>query len=419
MDALASLVAQYDSDEEEERKEAPRRADAASTNRKRNHNEDTDGNKDSDDANDRAERRRAKKLKKLAKRAGSTSSPSPSPSPLPPLPQPFDPAHFSPPPLTPALPSPPPACIDHSRHGGRVRGFAHVDGRWATHIHIPIRLDSSSAREQFEALTNAALEHYGGATDDAAAESTQSDTRWQRMQSLESTTSAPGTSTAATADSLHISLSRTFVLLQPQIAPFVQQLRDVVQEVVKVHHRHSTAEESACSPPHHLPLLFRSWKMYDNDTRTRQFVALRLYPDGDADGSDKIAGVDHSPLAPSLVSRCVASHALLRRLLTRVDRLLREWGAPTYYEEAELHTTIAWRLAAHAHTTNDEPPDASKTPTPTATCADASIQAATAHKQLSSTACLMAPQSLAAASHLRCTIGKRHYDMPLMHQPNA
>ena len=101
----------------------------------------------------------------------------------------------------------------------------------------------------------------------------------------------------------HVSLSRTFVLRRPQIAPFGEALRKVLHGCSVV--------RAECDTLHQLP----------NDTSTRHFAAVGL-------------------------RRGTAGHGAACRLVDAVDAVLARFGAPPFYAERRLHFSVAWSLDA-------------------------------------------------------------------------
>ncbi|XP_077165905.1 U6 snRNA phosphodiesterase 1 isoform X1 [Paroedura picta] len=113
---------------------------------------------------------------------------------------------------------------DRSKHGGRVRTFAHERGNWATYIYVPYE-----AQEDFLDLLQLLLAHAHTyvASLTAAAE-------------------------------FHISLSQSVVLRHHWINPFVQSLKEHL----------SSFQRFVCRAD--------QVKIYTNDTKTRTFVGLEI-----------------------------------------------------------------------------------------------------------------------------------------------
>jgi hypothetical protein len=132
-----------------------------------------------------------------------------------------------PPTIPPPLPPPPllePMCAS-TAEDGRVRQFAHVDGQFAVHVYLPVRLDPRPAADLRQCL---------------------------RLLEAEGAHAVP-------QEELHVSLSRTFTLGRPQLEGFDDALRRALRQCATVHAPlDSTVVELT------------------NDTRTRFFAAMEL-----------------------------------------------------------------------------------------------------------------------------------------------
>ncbi|XP_048371721.1 U6 snRNA phosphodiesterase 1 isoform X2 [Sphaerodactylus townsendi] len=113
---------------------------------------------------------------------------------------------------------------DCSKHGGRVRTFAHERGNWATHIYVPY-----DAQEDFLDL----------------------------LQILHAHAQTHVASLTAAAE-FHISLSQSVILRHHWINPFVQSLKERLSSF----HRFICRADQV--------------KIYTNDTKTRTFVGLEV-----------------------------------------------------------------------------------------------------------------------------------------------
>jgi hypothetical protein len=221
----------------------------------------------------------------------------------------------------PSSQSPPPAAS--SSHDGRVRSFEHVEGNWATHIFVPLKLTNA---EEFHRATQVEL-------DRLAEEATP----WHRFTQSPSDSVAP----ISASSCLHISLSRTVVLRTETIKPFVVELQSAITEVLK--RTPSRAGDAS------LRLNFRGVKEYHNDERTRRFAAMMVQMNADGDSAGDT--IDASNAASSSIA---SAPALLLRLIQSIDRVLCSWGQPMYYDPPELHASFAWRLASAAAASTPE-----------------------------------------------------------------
>ena len=164
-------------------------------------------------------------------------------------------------------PLPPPPLdndADDTADAALVRQFPHVDGNFAAHVFMTV----------------------------APAPALQ--------QAIDRAVAALGVHRLA---EYHVSLSRTFVLRRPQIAPFGEALRKAL--------RGCAAVRAECDALHQLP----------NDTSTRHFAAVGL-------------------------RRGTAGHGAACRLVDAVDAVLARYDAPPFYAERRLHFSVAWSLDA-------------------------------------------------------------------------
>ena len=161
---------------------------------------------------------------------------------------------------------PPPLDADDAADTALVRQFPHVDGNFAAHVFLTV----------------------------APAPALQ--------QAIDRAVAALGADVHGLAE-YHVSLSRTFVLRRPQIAPFGEALRKAL--------RGCAAVRAECDALHQLP----------NDTSTRHFAAVGL-------------------------RRGTAGHGAACRLVDAVDAVLARYDAPPFYAERRLHFSVAWSLDA-------------------------------------------------------------------------
>ncbi|KAM9374301.1 U6 snRNA phosphodiesterase 1 [Phaethornis superciliosus] len=113
---------------------------------------------------------------------------------------------------------------DSSRHGGRVRGFPHERGNWATHVYLPV-----TAQEEFLELLELLL---------------------SRARTY--------VSSLAAMEEFHLSLSQCVVLRYHWIQPFVRSLRE---HLASFHRFFSVADQV---------------KVYTNQNKTRTFIGLEV-----------------------------------------------------------------------------------------------------------------------------------------------
>ncbi|XP_053843638.1 U6 snRNA phosphodiesterase 1 [Vidua macroura] len=113
---------------------------------------------------------------------------------------------------------------DSSRHGGRVRGFPHERGNWATHVYLPY-IAQEEFLELLELLVSRARTY---------------------VPSL------------AAMEEFHLSLSQCVVLRYHWIEPFVRSLR----ERLAAYHRFFCVADQV--------------KVYTNQNKTRTFIGLEV-----------------------------------------------------------------------------------------------------------------------------------------------
>ncbi|XP_053935047.1 U6 snRNA phosphodiesterase 1 [Cuculus canorus] len=113
---------------------------------------------------------------------------------------------------------------DSAQHGGRVRGFAHERGNWATHVYLPYRVE-----EEFLELLELLVSH-----------------------------ARTYVSSLAAADEFHLSLSQCVVLRYHWIEPFVRSLRE---RLASFHRFFCVADQV---------------KVYTNQNKTRTFIGLEV-----------------------------------------------------------------------------------------------------------------------------------------------
>ena len=161
----------------------------------------------------------------------------------PPLPELRGPAALPPPDLDDVPSLPPPGLDEVPTATGaapkRVRQFEHVDGQFATHVYLPVAA-GPSLRRDLDSHT-ACLTAPSRALGERAAVH------------------------AIAAAEYHLSLSRTCVLLQPQLAAFTEALRVALRPC-----RAATAAIAATAAG--------GCRQLANDSRTRFFAAVELVP---------------------------------------------------------------------------------------------------------------------------------------------
>ncbi len=192
------------------------------------------------------------------------------------------PAQALPPPELDDAPSLPPPELDDvlttsdAAVPQRVRQFAHVDGQFATHVYLSVAPGP--------ALQRAIDGHAAGLVASSRGRG------------------EPATVHTVGAAEYHVSLSRTCVLRQPQLAAFAEALRVALRGCRAARATTAGARELA------------------NDSRTRFFAAVEL-----ASGS--------------------AGHAAVCRMIDAVDGVCARFGQPPFYAERRLHFSVAWSLA--------------------------------------------------------------------------
>ncbi|XP_055582452.1 U6 snRNA phosphodiesterase 1 isoform X1 [Falco cherrug] len=113
---------------------------------------------------------------------------------------------------------------DSSRHGGRVRGFPHERGNWATHVYLPY-----NAEDEFLELLELLVAHARAHVPSLAA-----------------------------MEEFHLSLSQCVVLRYHWIDPFVRSLRE---HLASFHRFFCVADQV---------------KVYTNQNKTRTFIGLEV-----------------------------------------------------------------------------------------------------------------------------------------------
>lgn len=184
-------------------------------------------------------------------------------------------------PTAPAPTLPPPDLDDvpgvSEPEPARVRQFAHVDGQFATHVYLPVAL---GAKLQ-------------GNVD-------------RHVASLQAGSSGGAGVHAIGHTEYHVSLSRTIVLVQPQLSAFIEALRAAVRSCQPVQVRFEPGRNAQLC-------------RLANDSGTRFFEALEL-----SSGS--------------------AAHIGICRMIDAVDGVCARFEQPTFYAERRAHFSIAWSL---------------------------------------------------------------------------
>jgi hypothetical protein len=206
-------------------------------------------------------------------------------------------------------------------HGGRARTFAHVEGNWATHVSLPVSVDSGALSL---------------ARDAVLAQLPQLEWQWfddesHQTLALESPAGNPVPPTAPPLASpvlrskaditaelakaelasmrLHMSVSRTVCLRKHQICSFMDHLRTALRR-----------EYRGTPPLHTVRGHFQALTYYRNDERTRHFCAWSL---------------------------CAEAASEARNVITRVDSVLAAFGLPSYRDDRpDPHVSFGWALPA-------------------------------------------------------------------------
>ncbi|CAI9616561.1 unnamed protein product, partial [Staurois parvus] len=130
---------------------------------------------------------------------------------------------------------------DTTRHGGRVRSFAHERGHWATYVYVPVR-----PREEFSELL-----------DDLLSVAGRNGLHLTKMEEF------------------HISQSQTVILRHHWIEPFIQSLRERLRLVNR------------------FLCIANRLKVYTNQEKTRTFLGLEVTV-GQQQLLDVVSEVDQS-----------------------------------------------------------------------------------------------------------------------------
>lgn len=310
-------------------------------------------------------------------------------------------------------------------HQGRIRSFAHVEGNWATHLFIPLQIETC---REYEKLVEDGIYQDSRPQNCSTASSwhhlpySQSSSHDGSLSSSSSPSPSPSSSPSSSSTTrLHISLSRTFVLRYEQIQPFLLQLRQLIEVMMKEVPLPPSISSSSTtlSPDHHRchRILARRTKVYENDEKTRRFLAMLVYPTGETELEavpSNHATISSAPVAaqslPTNFSAFSSTHSWILGLLHRLNRFLIEWGAPSYYDPPELHATLAWQLM----------------PTETRPIKDSNVDSAqlinenasTTVPDLDRTRATLLPTCVASFTHLQCSIGNKHHLFSLINQAN-
>ncbi|KAH8294703.1 hypothetical protein KR018_001873 [Drosophila ironensis] len=152
---------------------------------------------------------------------------------------------------------------DPAQHGGRIRSFKHERGNWATYVYVPAK-GCAEPLEEFQASAIAKL--------------------------------SPEVELRAN-DDLHLSLSRTVVLLHHQIDAFAQSVQTALRN---------------CNG---FLAGLQGLQVYTNDERTRTFIAAKL----DSAFTEKAT-----------------------RLLQAIDLVMVDYRLPRFYEPPSFHISLLW-----------------------------------------------------------------------------
>ena len=198
-----------------------------------------------------------------------------------------------------------PAQASSSTASSRVRHTAHIPGRWSAHVHIPIRCNESLVALSAESM--AAVRQTLPLQLPASIAASQSET-----------------STVATAwyciplNELHLSLSRPLRVPETSTESFTSGLRSAIT--------------GSGIEPFYIQLC--GWRLYTNDERDTTFVGLDVVPASEATASGEGRNSGVQPFT-------IALPVSLRKLIDKIDVVLRSFDLPSYYEQPSPHVTIA------------------------------------------------------------------------------
>ncbi|KAF9956369.1 poly(U)-specific 3'-to-5' RNA exonuclease [Modicella reniformis] len=176
---------------------------------------------------------------------------------------------------------------DPEKHQGRVRTRPHIDGSWAVHVYLEVKL-SSELFDIISILTKTIRKSVPSAV--------------SLLQSIESLKDKKGVAleaeTAADASELHISLTRPLYLQELHIGRFTSDVRDAFKNKKKFN------------------ISFSGVQSFSNDERSRSFLSLRV-------GS---------------------GHAEIEGLLAEMDVIAERYCQQRFYDNPQFHASFAWAI---------------------------------------------------------------------------
>jgi hypothetical protein len=172
-------------------------------------------------------------------------------------------------------------------HQGRTRSFPHVEGQYAAHVFLEIALpDSERVRKIYDAFQLHLSTHVGPQS---------------RMHPIESGTRA---SKNRETMCLHVSLSKTVPITSVQIETLLRELKAAFRKKKRALHLR----------------IGGAAKVLVNEDGTRTFVALHVTDPG----------------------------GMVEDMIESVSRVFIRHGLPKYYDNPDIHVSIAWCLGNSA-----------------------------------------------------------------------
>mmetsp|Transcript_5555 Transcript_5555/g.10891 ORF Transcript_5555/g.10891 Transcript_5555/m.10891 type:complete len:263 (+) Transcript_5555:58-846(+) len=172
-------------------------------------------------------------------------------------------------------------------HQGRTRSFPHVEGQYATHVFLEIALpDSERVRKIYDAFQLHLSTHVGPQS---------------RMHPIENGTRA---SKNRETMCLHVSLSKTVPITSVQMESLLRELKAAFRKKKRALHLR----------------IGGAAKVLVNEDGTRTFVALHVTDPG----------------------------GMVEDMIESVSRVFIRHGLPKYYDNPDIHVSIAWCLGNSA-----------------------------------------------------------------------
>ncbi|XP_020263337.1 U6 snRNA phosphodiesterase, partial [Asparagus officinalis] len=218
------------------------------------------------------------------------AEPEPSPPPinainnLPQISSPKKPDPLPPPPLDLLKPSNSRDLYDIEQ-GVRIRGFPHVEGNFALHVFIPVRIPSTARKllaSYVKKVASAVSGLYVVDVDFALNELCKDDQKLEQM---------------LLGREFHISLGRTVPIQAHQINSIVAMLQQKFQSQRR------------------YQIDFNKWDVFVNDDQTRSFISLEVTGEGLAE---------------------------ISRQIRVVDEIYRLHGLPEFYKNPRPHISLVW-----------------------------------------------------------------------------